>query len=273
MAELQLLSWQDPFTSPDGCLGNCRSTEEAQHEECTPGEPQEMAQHSFPSSAEDLYRRSWGTQQCFNPLRRPGWGVNPALLEKPAAGAVLGAGVLGEHIGGVLHRWGHWMLQLPGGREGQRSAQQSPASRSPGDLCSPQAWAQLWEGLHFRSCNCYLCYKRSCTGKDTWTAFGWVCFIHGRLIPLHQQLWPMRQQKQLQRLREKVFLTRSSRDELQTPVLTEFRPGLSCEMVRAEMETHPIFRCSKKGNKPFFLPIFLTLNLLFICIDHILQCD
>jgi len=83
----------------------------------------------------------------------------------------------------------------------------------------------------------------------------------------------MRQQKQLQRLREKVFLTRSSRDELQTPVLTEFRPGLSCEMVRAEMETRPIFRCSKKGNKPFFLPIFLTLNLLFICIDHILQCD
>lgn len=83
----------------------------------------------------------------------------------------------------------------------------------------------------------------------------------------------MRQQKQLQRLSEKVFLIHSSRDKLQTPVLTKFRPGLNCEMVRAEMETRPIFRCSKMEISPFFLSIFLTLNLLFICIDHILQCD
>lgn len=66
----------------------------------------------------------------------------------------------------------------------------------------------------------------------------------------------MRKQIQLQRLREKLLLKHSSREKAQTPALGKFRPGLNCEMIRTEIETHPIFNSCKNEHKPFF-PLYI----------------
>lgn len=71
-----------PLTTPDGCHSNFTSAAEAQHTGCTPGEPQEMAQCSFPSSAEAFL--------CVEGAGEPWQGHGVSSAETPAAGSCSG---------------------------------------------------------------------------------------------------------------------------------------------------------------------------------------
>lgn len=137
--------WQPPLTSPDGCLGNCTSTEEDQHVQCTLGEPQEMAQCSFPCSAEVLLHTK-GVRELWEVLQPPketwqGYAFsssgeissrsyygNRRVRRAPEKGACVGNDPRSPVV-----------PQFPSGkRRLEGCVQQSPVSRSLGDWHDPR---------------------------------------------------------------------------------------------------------------------------------------
>lgn len=121
------MSWQPPLTSPDGCLGNCTSTEEAQHTGCTPGEPQEVAQCSFPSSAEALVCME-GVGELWAMPRSP----DEAWQDHEVSSS-----------GGIISRWLFW---------DQRG------------LESPEEGAHVGEDTGSQQCHCSLVGRKGCRG-------------------------------------------------------------------------------------------------------------
>lgn len=99
VAELQLLSWQPPHTHQMAALAIAHQLKRL-NSGCTPGEPQEMAQCSFPSAAEASHcgeaARSSG--QCLSPLR-PG-RVMELCWRNHQQAAALGAERCGKLRGG-----------------------------------------------------------------------------------------------------------------------------------------------------------------------------
>lgn len=133
------MSWQPLLTSPDGCLGNCASTEEAEHIGCTPSKPQEMAQCSFPSLAETLV--------CMEGIGEF-WAV-PQIPEEAWQGHEV------TSSGEIISRWLFWDQK---GME------------------SPEEGAHVGEDTGSQQCHCSLVRREGCRGAARAQAAESWCF-------------------------------------------------------------------------------------------------